>query len=90
MLIQKRLSDMKTDFINNMTHELKTPLSTIAVASSTLGDETLLKDKKKVLQISEMIKKQNKHLTELIDRILEISIWEKDQVKLKKKANSCI
>jgi signal transduction histidine kinase len=86
MLIQKRLSDMKTDFINNMTHELKTPLSTIAVASSTLGDETLLKDKKKVLQISEMIKKQNKHLTELIDRILEISIWEKDQVKLKKKS----
>ena len=85
MLIQKRLSDMKTDFINNMTHELKTPLSTIAVASSTLGDETLLKDKKRVLQISEMIKKQNKHLTELIDRILEISIWEKDQVKLKKK-----
>ncbi len=85
MLIQKRLSDMKTDFINNMTHELKTPLSTIAVASSTLGDENLLKDKKKVLQISEMIKKQNKHLTELIDRILEISIWEKDHVKLKKK-----
>jgi signal transduction histidine kinase len=84
MLIQKRLSDMKTDFINNMTHELKTPLSTIAVASSTLGDETLLKDKKKVMQISEMIKKQNKHLTQLIDRILEISIWEKDQVKLKK------
>lgn len=85
MLIQKRLSDMKTDFINNMTHELKTPLSTIAVASSTLGDETLLRDKKKVLQISEMIKKQNKHLTELIDRILELSIWEKDHVKLKKK-----
>jgi signal transduction histidine kinase len=85
MLIQKRLSDMKTDFINNMTHELKTPLSTIAVATSTLGDESLLKDKKKVLQISEMINKQNKHLTALIDRILEISIWEKDQVKLKKR-----
>ena len=76
---------MKTDFINNMTHELKTPLSTIAVASSTLSDESMLKDKKKVVKISEIIKKQNKHLTELIDRILEISIWEKDQVKLKKK-----
>ncbi|MFC2113186.1 sensor histidine kinase, partial [Bacteroidota bacterium] len=85
MMIQKRLSDMKTDFINNMTHELKTPLSTIAVASSTLSDESMHKDQAKVKQISGMINKQNKHLTQLIDRILEISIWEKDQVRLKRK-----
>ncbi len=85
MLIQKRLSDMKTDFINNMTHELKTPLSTIAVASSTLSDESMQKDQEKVKQISGMINKQNKHLTQLIDRILDISIWEKDQVRLKRK-----
>ena len=85
MLVQKRLSDMKTDFINNMTHELKTPLSTIAVASTTLSDEKFLKDDKKVLEFSKMIKKQNKHLTQLIDRILDISIWEKDQVRLEKK-----
>lgn len=86
MLIQQRLSEMKTDFINNMTHELKTPLSTIAVASSSLGDETLLQDRKKVIQISDMIKKQNRHLTQLIDRILDISIWEKDQVRLERKS----
>ena len=85
MIIQKRMSDLKTDFINNMTHELKTPLSTIAVASSTLSDETMQKDQTKIQQISAMINKQNKHLTQLIDRILEISIWEKDQVRLKKK-----
>ncbi len=85
MMIQKRLSDIKTDFINNMTHELKTPLSTIAVASSSLSDENLLHDKKKVLQVSGIIKKQNRHLTQLIDRILEISIWEKEQVRLKRK-----
>ena len=84
MIIQKRLSDLKTDFINNMTHELKTPLSTIAVASATLSDESMQKDQARVQQISSMIKKQNKHLTEMIDRILEISIWEKDQVRLKK------
>jgi signal transduction histidine kinase len=84
MIIQKRLSDLKTDFINNMTHELKTPLSTIAVASTTLSDESMQKDQKKIKQISGMIHKQNKHLTQLIDRILEISIWEKDQVRLKK------
>ena len=83
---QKRLSEIKNDFVNNMTHELKTPLSTIAVASASLGDETLLKDREKVLQISGLIKKQNKHLTELIDRILDISIWEKDQVRLEKKS----
>jgi signal transduction histidine kinase len=85
MMIQKRLSDLKTDFINNMTHELKTPLSTIAVASYTLSDENLQKDPGRVRQISAMINKQNRHLTQLIDRILEVSIWEKDQVRLKKK-----
>ena len=85
MLIQKRLSDMKTDFINNMTHELKTPLSTIAVASSSLGNRSIVQQEKKVEELSGMIKKQNRHLSQLIDRILDINIWEKDQVKLERK-----
>ncbi len=84
MLRQKRLSEMKTDFINNMTHELKTPLSTISVASSTLGNPVMIRQDKKVEELSSMIRKQNKHLAELIDRILDINIWERDQVKLKK------
>jgi signal transduction histidine kinase len=83
MLQQIRLSEMKTDFINNMTHELKTPLSTISVASSSLGNRTIIEDPQRVEELSGMIKKQNKHLSELIDRILDINIWEKDQVKLK-------
>jgi len=85
MLIQKKLSDMKSDFINNMTHELKTPLSTIAVATTTLSDDQMMENRGKVREISKIIKKQNKHLTELIERILDISIWEKDQVRLRKK-----
>ncbi len=85
MLLQKKLSDLKTDFINNMTHELKTPLSTIAVAASSLTDEKFLKQQERVKEISTLIKKQNRHLTQLIDRILDISIWEKDQVRLEKK-----
>jgi two-component system phosphate regulon sensor histidine kinase PhoR len=84
MLVQKRLSEMKTDFINNMTHELKTPLSTISVASSALGNRAMIQKKDKVEELSKLIKKQNKHLSELIDRILDINIWEKDQVRLKK------
>ncbi len=84
MLLQKRLSEMKTDFINNMTHELKTPLSTISVASSTLEKRDIIRQEDKVEELSGLIKKQNRHLTELIDRILDINIWEKDQVRVKR------
>jgi len=83
MMRQIRLSEMKSDFINNMTHELKTPLSTISVASSSLGNRTIIEDPERVEELSQLIKRQNKHLSELIDRILDINIWEKDQVKLK-------
>jgi len=83
MLQQRRLSEMKSDFINNMTHELKTPLSTISVASSSLGNRTIIESPERVEELSGLIKKQNKHLSELIDRILDINIWEKDQVKLR-------
>lgn len=83
MLLQKRLSEMKTDFINNMTHELKTPLSTISVASSSLGNRKVIRQEAMVEELSQIIRKQNKHLSELIDRILDINIWERDQVRLK-------
>jgi signal transduction histidine kinase len=83
MLQQKRLSELKSDFINNMTHELKTPLSTISVASSSLVNRKIIDNPKRVEELSGMIKHQNRHLSELIDRILDINIWEKDQVKLK-------
>ena len=83
MLQQRRLSELKSDFINNMTHELKTPLSTISVASSSLGNRTIIESPDRVEELSGLIKRQNKHLSELIDRILDINIWEKDQVKLK-------
>ncbi len=83
MLIQARLSEMKTDFINNMTHELKTPLSTISVASSALGERSVIQQKEKVEELSALIKRQNKHLSELIDRILDIHIWEKDEVRIR-------
>jgi signal transduction histidine kinase len=83
MLRQNRLSEMKTDFINNMTHELKTPLSTISVASSALGNPVIFNETEKVTELSSIIKKQNRHLSELIDRILDINIWERDQVRLR-------
>ncbi len=86
MLMQKRLSEMKTDFINNMTHELKTPLSTISVASSSLGKRSVIQQENMIEELSHIIKKQNRHLSELIDRILDINIWERDQVRLKRQS----
>lgn len=88
LLLQKRLSDLKTDFINNMTHELKTPLSTISVASSSLAVNQDKLSQERIVEISGIIKKQNKHLSRLIDRILDISIWEKDQIRIERKAIS--
>jgi len=82
MLKQKKLSDMKSDFINNMTHELKTPLTTIAVASSSLADPSIHSNEERVVDISKMIGKQNRHLNQLIDHILDVELWERNQISL--------
>ncbi|MCD4769090.1 MAG: HAMP domain-containing histidine kinase [Bacteroidales bacterium] len=84
-LEEKRLSGLKTDFINYMTHELKTPLSTITVAGKTLKLDTILKDKSKIVDTANLIGKQSVHLNQLINLILEISMWERTQFQVDKK-----
>jgi two-component system phosphate regulon sensor histidine kinase PhoR len=74
LMEEKRLSNLKTDFINNMTHELKTPLSTITVAGKTLEMEQIRADDRKILETAK-----------LINLILEISMWERTQFQLDKK-----
>ncbi|HUS86078.1 MAG TPA: HAMP domain-containing sensor histidine kinase [Bacteroidales bacterium] len=83
-LEEKRLSSLKTDFINNMTHELKTPLSTITVAGKTLKLNEILNDKEKILETANLIGKQSVHLNKLINLILEISMWERTQFQIEK------
>jgi signal transduction histidine kinase len=82
---EKRLSNLKTDFINNMTHELKTPLSTITVAGKTLEMPQIRSNEQKILETAKMIGKQSVHLNQLINMILEISMWERTQFQLDKK-----
>lgn len=82
---EKRLSNLKTDFINNMTHELKTPLSTITVAGKTLEMVQIRTNEAKILETAKMIGKQSVHLNQLINMILEISMWERTQFQLDKK-----
>lgn len=84
-LEEKRLSNLKTDFINNMTHELKTPLSTITVAGKTLKLEEILRDRERILETASLISKQSVHLNKLINLILEISMWERSQFEVERK-----
>lgn len=85
LMEEKRLSNLKTDFINNMTHELKTPLSTITVAGKTLELEQIRANDQKILETAKLIGKQSIHLNQLINLILEISMWERTQFQLDKK-----
>jgi len=82
---ERRLSNLKTDFINNMTHELKTPLATITVAGKTLEMERIRNDDTKVFETARLIGKQSVHLNQLINMILEISMWERTEFQLDKK-----
>jgi len=85
LMEEKRLSNLKTDFINNMTHELKTPLSTITVAGKTLEMVQIRNDDAKILETAKLIGKQSIHLNQLINMMLEISMWERTQFQLYKK-----
>jgi two-component system, OmpR family, phosphate regulon sensor histidine kinase PhoR len=85
LMEEKRLSNLKTDFINNMTHELKTPLSTITVAGKTLEMQQIRADDSKILETAKLIGKQSIHLNQLINLILEISMWERTQFQLDRK-----
>lgn len=79
---EKRLSGLKSDFINNMTHELKTPLSTITVAGRTLEKAQINSDPVKVLETAKMISKQSVNLNQLINTILEVSLLERTEFEL--------
>jgi signal transduction histidine kinase len=85
LMEEKRLSNLKTDFINNMTHELKTPLSTITVAGKTLEMAQIRTNEEKILETAKLIGKQSVHLNQLINMILEISMWERTQFQLDKR-----
>jgi signal transduction histidine kinase len=82
LMEERRLSGLKSDFINNMTHELKTPLSTITVAARTLEKEQILSDRERILETAQMIGKQSIHLNQLINTILEVSFLERTEFEL--------
>ncbi|CAM4258674.1 two-component system, OmpR family, phosphate regulon sensor histidine kinase PhoR [Pedobacter westerhofensis] len=82
ILRQKKISEMKTDFINNMTHEFKTPVSTIMIASEALRDPEILEDKARIGRLAGIIYDENVRLGNHIERVLSIARLDKKELKL--------
>jgi two-component system phosphate regulon sensor histidine kinase PhoR len=83
ILKQKKLSDIKNDFINNMTHELKTPISTISLASQMLRDNSVTNTPKSVDHISGIIYQESKRLTTQVEKVLQMAVFNVGNLKVK-------
>lgn len=81
---QKKLSDMKTDFINNMTHELKTPIATISLASEMLKDKSISSIESSRMRYAGIIFEENKRLANHVEQVLQIARLEKGELQLNK------
>jgi len=83
ILRQKRLSELQKDFINNMTHEFKTPISTIHIASEALLQEASINGDKSLKNYTQIIKEQNERLNRQVEKVLQIAEIERKEIELK-------
>ena len=84
ILKQKRLSEVQKDFINNMTHEFKTPISTIGISASVLSDPEIINEPVRLRNYTQIISEQNKRLEMQIEKVLQLATLEKRKLRLKK------
>ncbi|HLV39651.1 HAMP domain-containing sensor histidine kinase [Xanthomarina sp.] len=81
---QRKISEIKTDFINNMTHEFKTPIATINLALDAIRNPKVIDDKEKVLRYLGMIKEENKRMHAQVENVLRISKLERNELNISK------
>ncbi|MFZ1686496.1 MAG: HAMP domain-containing sensor histidine kinase [Flavobacteriales bacterium] len=86
ILRQKKLGEMKNDFIGNMTHELKTPISTIALSSEVLSDPAIVREPERLREYARIIRTENERLRIQVERVLQLSTLESGELQLKKEA----
>jgi len=83
ILRQKKLSNIKNDFINNMTHELKTPISTISLASQMLQDGSISNTPSTIEHVSKVIFQESKRLSFQVEKVLQMAVFNEGRLKLK-------
>ena len=86
LIRQKKISEIKTDFINNMTHEFKTPIATINLALDAIKNPKIINDEVKVRRYINMIREENKRMHGQVENVLRISRLEKNQIDISKDA----
>lgn len=84
ILKQKRLSEIQKDFINNMTHEFKTPISTIALSTQVLKDPDIIHQPERLLNYTTIIEKENSRLKQQVERVLQMARLDKGDIALRK------
>jgi len=84
ILQQKRFSELQKDFINNMTHEFKTPISSINISADIITQPDIIEDPQRLLMYGRIIKKENHRLNLLVEKVLQIARFEKGGIHLKK------
>ena len=77
---QKKISEMKSDFLNNMTHEFKTPIATISLAADTITNPKVINDESRIKHFVSMIKKENSRMNKKVETILQISSLDKREI----------
>lgn len=82
MMRQKKIADIKTDFINNMSHEFKTPLATISVATDSLSNDKIATNPDKVKYYSMLIKQENLRMKKQVENVLNMSKLERNEMQL--------
>ena len=80
---QKKLSAMKTDFINNMTHEFKTPIATIDLAADSITSPQIVSQSNKVVRFAGIIKQENRRLLSQVEKVLQMALLDKKNFKLR-------
>lgn len=82
MTIQRNISEIKSDFINNMTHEFKTPIATINIASDALKNDKIVNDSERVRYYADLIKQENKRMNTQVEMVLRMAKLERNQVDI--------